>query len=159
MAFQILETNLLQSAIKAASQVTAALVTAGDKDAKEDPAGVMNTLAEDLFAQLKAKADQDNKQLREEEKNNPAPRGGGYKGGGRKGGGNVESDGSLKLSWGKFKGKSIAEIWEIDEETAEDEYGYSGSGAKWVQWLADNKDPKMDYSAKRAKAFVEAKRG
>lgn len=157
VAYQILETNLLQSAIKAASQVTAALITAGDDDAKVDPQAVMNTIADDLFSQLKAKADADNEQLKQEAKDNPQPRGGGG-GNYRKGGGNVESDGSMKLTWGKFKGHTIAEIYEMDEDEA-GALGYDKAGAAWVEWLSKNRDPKSKYSADRAKAFLDAKRG
>lgn len=158
MAYQVLDTQLLQSAIKAASQVTAALITVGDDDAKLDPEGTMDNLTNVLFDKLKTVADEDNAKLKEEEKNNPSPRGGGggYRGGG--GGGNVESDGSMKLTWGKFKGLSLAEIYELDEEAAS-EYGYQKSGAAWVEWLSKNKDAKMQYSAKRAKAFLDSKRG
>lgn len=159
MAYQVLDTQLLQSAIKAAAQVTAALVEVGDEDARQDPQAMLDQLSDDLFQKLKVVADEDNKKLREEEKNNPAPRGGGggWKKGG--GGGNVESDGSMKLTWGKFKDKSIAEIYNISEEDAQENYGYGKSGAAWVEWLSKNKDPKMGYSAKRAKAFLDAKRG
>lgn len=159
MAYQLLDTNLLQSAIKAASQVTAALITTGDADAVADPQAVMNQLSTDLFDQLKAKADEDNKKLREEDAKSPGGGGGGFKRGG--GGGNrdikVTDDGSMKLTWGKFKGLSIADIFELSEEEA-DEYGYHKSGAAWLEWLAKNKEPKVAPAAKNAKAFLDAKR-
>ena len=160
MAYQILETNILQSAIKAAAQVTAALIQVGDDDAKSDPLGVMNTISDDLFAKLKEKADSDNKMLEADAAKSSPPRSSGYRSGGGSfggGGGNVESDGSMKLSWGKFKGLTIAEIYELDEDAA-GEYGYQKPGRAWVEWLAKNKDAKLGYSVKRAAAFLESKR-
>jgi hypothetical protein len=164
MAYQILETNLLQSAFKAASQVTAALITAGDETAKDDPQTVMNTIADDLFAQLKAKADEDNKALREEEAKGGGSRSsggsrGGSRGGGarRSGGGKVETDGSMEMTWGSFKGLSIADIYALDADEAAN-YGYeSGDGAKYVKWLSGN--DKNQYAADRAKAFLDAQKG
>lgn len=159
MAYQLLDTNLLQSAIKAASQVTAALITTGDADAVADPQAVMDSISKDLFAQLKEKAEKDNEQLKADDRPAPGGGGGNWKRGG--GGGNrdikVTDDGSLKLTWGKFKGLTIAQVFELDESQAE-EYGYQKSGAAWLEWVAKNKEPKVAPVAKNAQAFLEAKR-
>lgn len=162
MAFQVLSTNLLQSAIKAAAQVTAALIQVGDEGAKDDPQGTLNAISEEIFAQLQEVADADNEKLREEEKSSGgggSRKGGTRKGGGRKGGGgSVESDGSMEMTWGAFEGESIADIYEMDAETCSD-FGYGDgdkNGRQYVTWLSKNKD--NEYVAKRAKAFLDAKR-
>jgi CRISPR/Cas system-associated protein Cas10 (large subunit of type III CRISPR-Cas system) len=157
LAYQILETNLLQSAIKAASAVTAALITAGDEDAQADAAGTMNTIAEDLFEQLKKQAEVDNEKLRKEADATPAPRRGGGSPPRRGGGGFRKPDAvkaaELELSWGAFKGMSIQDIYALSEEDAE-QYGYQGSGKKYVNWLSNNKN--NAYVADHAKAYLDS---
>lgn len=156
MAYQVLDTQLLQSAIKAAASVTSAMVAAGVDEVKDDPAGYMDTLADDLFAKLKKQADEDNAKLREEaEKNPPRKQGGNWSPSKRKPGGNVESDGSLVFTWGAFKGKTIAEVFELTEDEAAD-YGYKGDGRRYIDWVSQN--DKNGFAADRAKAFLDEKR-
>ena len=137
------------------------MITAGDEDAKTDPQAIMDGFADALFGKLKVQAEADNKMLAEEAAKAPAPKqyGGNWnkpKGGGQGGGGKaVEADGSLVLTWGAFKGKSLSDVFEMTGDEAAD-FGYHSSGAQWVEWCANN--DKNPFAADRAKAFLEQKR-
>ena len=162
MQYQVLDTQLMQSAIKAGAQVTAALIEAGDESAKSDPVGVMTDHVEHWFGELKTLADADNKQLREDEAKAPKSGGKSWGGGGsKKGSFKTPTDGSMKLSWGAFKGLSIAEVYEMSADEAADYANaqgksYAKSGATYIEWLSKN--DKNEYAANHAKAFLDSKR-
>lgn len=156
MAYQVLETNLLQSALKAASQVTAALISVGDSDATTDPEGVLISYTDTLFDKLKVTAEEDNKRLRDEDNASPAPRGGGGKRGG--GGGNKALDpveaGQLELKWGAFKGHTIEEVYKMSKaDVNKAGIAYEKDGETWLKWVAKSDN---EFVARRAKAFLDA---
>lgn len=166
MAFQITKTSVVQSALLRASELTTALIAAGDEEAKSDTLGTFDGFADHILERLEAVADADNEMLKEEAKKSGGSggsrsvgksRSGGSGKRGRSGGSGVDAEeaGETELTWGAFNGLTVAEIYELSEEDAE-EYGYDGSGRKYINWLAKNKQ--NDYMAKRAKAFLKAKR-
>jgi hypothetical protein len=165
MPFQKDKTGALQTATNAATNIVVAGLTSGafkvdGDDFAESVFAEVEDLTTRIFEPLAAQVDEDNEMFKKNDSGGGSrsggSRSGGGKGKGRSGGGSVETDGSMEMSWGAFKGETIADIYEMSADEAS-EYGYeSGSGKKYVTWLSKNTD--NEYAAKRAKAFLDAKK-
>lgn len=169
MAYQKDKTGSLQTATNAATSLVVAAIQSGvflpdADDLAESIFAEVDALTEQLFQPLAAQVDKDNEMFKAEDDSPTRSSGGGgnRKGGrgpkgGGKGGRKVETDGSMELSWGAFKGYTIAEIYEMSAQDVEDNaIEYEGSGKKYVNWLSGNKQ--NDYAASRAEAFINARR-
>lgn len=84
---------------------------------------------------------------------------GGTSGGGSKGG-SFNDPGSIELKFGAFKGMTIAQVAELSAGDAVDKTDgrYKKAGLEWLQWAANNKDPKAGFVQKAAEAFLDSRR-
>lgn len=162
MAFQKDKTGAKQTAINAAATVTAALVSAG---VIKSASAAMETMAEvrdSIFEDIAVTVDADNAMFRENDTGSTSKSGG--RGGNRKSGGNSGRGGSISLSdargtdlkFGAFKGLTLGEVVKMTEDDA-DEYGYKGSGKKYIRWLASEQN-ENDYMRRRAQVIIDAAR-
>ena len=158
MGFRLLPSNFKQTAFNASATIVAAELAAGIHTDTESVDDRLKGLSGDIFKDLNKLVEKDNETLEEEEKKNP-PRssGGGKSFGGKKTTGSVESDGSMALRGGKFDGLTIAEVYKLSKDDAE-EYGYNAPGRAYIKWIAENDDPRNSYKQARAAAFIDAKK-
>lgn len=165
MAYVTGKTNVLQSAIKAAAELTSAEVAAGiTGPSQEEVQARFNQLRGPLFEELAAQVDADNALFAANDSG--SSKGGGSKrssgGKGSAGGGEPTLDEAkdMVLNFGAFKTVTLGEVLGLTAEQAAD-YGY-GEGDKdgraYITWLANNKDPKAGFAAKRAKVIIDALR-
>lgn len=174
MAFRKDKTTAAQTAANGAATVTAALVTAGVIADTDTAMSFHDSLYDQTFAKLGSVVEGDNVVFAEAEAADPpksssragsgAARGraGDAKGGGKSGPKVLDDPGSMEFIFGSFKGLTIAEVYELDEDQCA-EYGYPSkgdpkTGRDYIVWCSKNQDEKAAYSRTQALAFLESKR-
>jgi hypothetical protein len=171
VAYRLLLANFKQTAMNAAATITAAATTAGLLKTTAAVKKAFDETYESILEELAAQVETDNELLAEQEgdqeKKKPARKPGGARSstkstngsktsrsssGGRGKKFTVDEAGDIELNFGQFKGCTVAEVYDMDEEAAE-EYGYDrGSGQEYIEWLAESSNNKFIKDA--ASAFV-----
>ena len=139
--------NLRQTSANVAATLTAAFAEAGLIQGTDAALDIFKTVRDEVFTDL-------------EKQPTDTPGGGGsYRksGGGSyaKGGNSGGDPGSVVMNYGKFKGKTIAEVYAMDN-AATAEYGYEKTGKQYITWLSNNDNNK--FLKDKASAFIESKR-
>ena len=166
MTYQKDQTGILQSATKAAAEMTAAELGAGIIKSHETAVKRFEELRATILEPLEAARTADNEMFKAEEASAPAKTAssGGNRSGGKSGGkasGPITDAGSVVIKGGKFDTLTVSDVYDMPASLAED-YGYcdrDGSpkpGSKYIQWLTTN--DKNPFMQKVAKTFLESKR-
>jgi hypothetical protein len=166
MTYQKDQTGILQSATKAAAELTSAEVAAGIVKSHDTIIKRFDELKGHILVDLQAAVDADNAMFKAEEASSPAPakkRSGGKpqaaKGGG---GGEIADPGSVTINGnGKFAGLTVAEVFALSgEESAAYDYvdkdGVGKPGSLYIKWMQGyEKNPFMQ---RVANSFIESLR-
>lgn len=163
MTYQKDQTGILQTATKAAADLTSAELAAGIIKSHDTAVKRFDELREHVLVDLKAAVDADNAMFKAEEASAPAKgsrkKSSGSSGGG---GGTIDAPGAVELKGnGKFAGLTVDEVFALSGEEAEaygyvDKEGIGKPGSLYVQWLTTN--DKNPFMQKVANAFLEEKR-
>lgn len=148
MAFGPSITSARQTATNAAAQLVAAGLTL--EDVKENFDAIRTFIFEDLQTFIK-----------QETESAPAQRSSAA--GNGRGSASVSNPGDLVINWGAFKGMSLGAIATMSAadakaESAKNGKSYDKPGVKYIEYLANNKDPKASYVRKYAQAFLDQQR-
>lgn len=146
MAWGASKTSARQTATNVAGSLAAAGFTL--EDVKEN----FEAIRDYIFTDLSTFVDQEAKDAP------PARSGGGQRSGGSNS--NSSDPGSIEFRFGAFKGSTIAEVAELSAADADKktEGRYTKSGVTYLEWVANNKDPKASFMQKQAEAFLDARR-
>lgn len=170
MTYQKDQTGILQSATKAAAELTAAEVAAGIVKSHDTILKRFLELRDDVvLPALKEAVDADNAMFKAEEAASPAKTTKSYS---KSGGSNKaqtpnnDDPGSVVIGRpggkGKFDGNTVEQVFAMSAEVAGGEYGYvdkqgvNKPGSEYIAWMAGNE--KNPFMARIATAFLESKR-
>jgi hypothetical protein len=162
MAYQKTRTEGYQTSTNVAAELTAALVAQGAVEATASAViGTVREIRDALFSDIIVITDADNAMLQAEAAKAPASTSGESRratsaDGNGKGSHTFTKDEGLALSmnFGKFKGMTVGDILNLSASEAE-KYGYTtGPGRTWVEWLAQDEEPKRDYAKRAAVAAL-----
>lgn len=169
MAFIKDKATSANAAIMSSSDIVAALVTAGKVTTVAKAVEAAETLFDAFLVKAGEVVDADNEAFAaadtrgggDDEKPARKSSGSSSKSSTSKGKGSskraitAEDAATLELNSGPFKGLTMGEVMDLDEEAAE-EYEYDkGTGADYIGWLATSRNPN-DFTRARAKALVAA---
>ena len=161
MAYRIRSHQSLQTAVNAASAITAALINAGVVGSEDEADETQARFQEKFFAALSAEAEKNNADIEKEDAEGNRPSGSSRPSGGRKGGKGdsggkktftVDEAGDVELRFGAFEGCTVKEVYGFSKKDAED-YGYDKPGKKWLEWAEENST--SGYLRDAIKAYVE----
>jgi hypothetical protein len=162
MAFVKDETGILQTATNAAAVLVAAELSAGIITDGSDVTARVAELRDGLFAPLNEARIRDNAVFKAEEANKPAKATGSRttRPAGTATGGTitVEQARGTELTFGKFKGVLLGDVFDMPASQAAD-YGHGAgdkAGRTYVEWLSTNEN--NAFMAKRASVLLDAAR-
>ena len=166
MGFRLLPSNFKQTAANAAATMTAALVTAGIVDTEVAAAKSFATLRDTIFNDLNLQVTEDNKTLESEEAKAPKTGGGGARRKPQGGEAPKGAGGDTVVSFGAFKGQTIAQIAAMSAAEAK-EYGealvgdgwagnpYAKPGSKYVEYLAGSTKAELSFISAQAQSYLD----
>jgi hypothetical protein len=162
------KTQLRQSAVKAAAEITSAGLSAGlfGKTAKaiEDARTAFKQDREAIFADLVKVYEAEEAEAASAPPAQQAARRAST-GSSSPNSGSITAEDALgtEFTWGAFKGLTIEQVKNLSASEA-GEYGYpqanpgSKTGRQYIEWLAESKDDKTAFMARRAKLVIESMR-
>jgi len=166
MTYQKDQTGIVQSATKAAAELTSAEVAAGIVKSHDTIVKRFDELRTHILVDLQAAVDADNAMFKAEEAASPATtkrKSGGAKapsgGGGDKA---IDNPGDVTINGkGKFAGLTVAEVFALSgEEAAAYEYvdnqGVGKPGSLYIKWMQGN--DKNPFMQRVANSFIESLR-
>lgn len=165
MTYQKDQTGILQSATKAAAELTSAEVAAGIVKSHDTIIKRFDELKAHVLVDLQAAVDADNAMFKAEEAASPAKaKGGPRKAKASEGGGGkaIDNPGDVTINGnGKFAGLTVAEVYALSgEEAAAYEYtdkdGIGKPGSLYIKWMQGN--DKNPFMQRVANGFIESLR-
>lgn len=165
MTYQKDQTGILQTATKAAADLTAAEMAAGIIKSHDTAIERFDAIRAHVLVDLTAAVSADNEMFKAEEANSPAParRGGAArKSAPAKGSSDIGDPGAVELKGkGKFAGLTVSEVNALTGEQSEaygyvDKEGVGKPGSLYIQWLTTN--DKNPFMQRVATQFIEGLR-
>lgn len=166
MTYQKDQTGILQTATKAAADLTAAEMAAGIIKSHDTAIDRFDEIRKHVLVDLTAAVAADNEMFKAEEAASPAParRGGAARksGGGAAKSSDIGDPGAVELKGkGKFAGLTVAEVQALSGEQSEaygyvDKDGVGKPGSLYIQWLTTN--DKNPFMQRVATQFIEGLR-
>lgn len=154
MAYRVSKTSALQTAVKAATDIAIAELSAGLITSHEDLMESQQTMQERFREELYEEVDRDNAAIDLDAIT--APRGGGP-GGGSRTPLSASEAADKTINFGKFKGLTFGQVYAMDEHEASNFTGggYVKSGQDYLRWCAANKDAKARFAKEAAQLVLD----